>query len=235
MAGRPIILNRPFRSVAELAYSFRGTPWRDIDFVDASSPDAGLLDVFCLYEDPEQDALPADDPARRNPRIVAGRVNLNTASPEVLSSLISGVARDHDNLITPAEADTLAELLASQLHSTSAGAGPLLSKAQLVSRPGPDSGKNTSLITLLSDQFTSAEDRSINDRRESITRALADGTTVRSWCFMLDLVVQSGKLPRSATDLDDFHAVAEQRYWIHFALDRFTGKLLDVQWERVTQ
>lgn len=234
MAGRPIILNRPFRSVAELAYSFRGTPWRDIDFVDASSPDAGLLDVFCLYEDPEQEALPADDPARRNPRIVAGRVNLNTASPEVLSSLISGVARDHDNLITPAEADTLAELLASQLHSTSAGAGPLSSKAQIVSRPG-SRGKNTSLITRLSDQFTSAEDRSINDRRESITRALSDGTTVRSWCFTLDLVVQSGMLPPSASDLDGFHAVAERRYWVHFAVDRLRGQLLDVQWELVNQ
>ncbi len=38
LAGRPRILNRPFRSVAELAYSFRGTPWRDIDFLNPSSP-----------------------------------------------------------------------------------------------------------------------------------------------------------------------------------------------------
>ena len=43
MAGRPMVINRPFRAVAELAYAFRGTPWRDIDFLTATSPDAGFV------------------------------------------------------------------------------------------------------------------------------------------------------------------------------------------------
>jgi hypothetical protein len=90
------------------------------------------------------------------------------------------------------------------------------------------------LVKLLSDKFSSATDRSINDRREAIARALADGTTVRSWNFTLDLVVQSGTLPPAATELEAFQPAAERRYWIHFAIDRITGRLLDVQWERVS-
>jgi hypothetical protein len=58
---------------------------------------------------------------------------------------------------------------------------------------------------------------------------------VRSWNFMLDLVVQSGALYPGGDSLEKFNPAAEQRYWIHFALDRFTGKLLDVQWERVVE
>jgi hypothetical protein len=89
------------------------------------------------------------------------------------------------------------------------------------------------LVSLMADRFGSAEDRSINDRREAVVRALSDGTTVRAWTFMLDLVVQSGRLGPAAAGLEDFQPVAERRYWVHFSLDRLSGKLLDVQWERV--
>ena len=234
LAGRPVILNHPFRSVAELAYAFRGTPWRDIDFLNPNSPDAGLLDVFCLYEDPDEENLSAAELGKRPAQIVAGRVNLNAAGPEVISALISGAARDQDNAISPQEASELAKSLVDSIRSTkSASGGPLLSKSELVSRPADSGGPATSLITTLSDKFKQAEDRSINYRREAVARALSDGTTVRAWNFTLDLVVQSGQLTPTANSLKDFQSAAERRYWIHFAVDRITGKLLDAQWETV--
>lgn len=239
LAGRPQVLNRAFRSVAELAYAFRGTPWRNIDFLNPSSPDAGLLDVFSLYE-------PADAPteAWRAP-VVAGRVNLNSAGVEVIASLLAGVARDGDSTLSGAEATEMAKIFVATIALPEPAGGPLLSKAEVVARPtgqwvaNPSTGVAEagaiSLVKLLSDMFSSATDRSITDRREAIARALADATTVRSWNFTLDLIVQSGGLPPAATTLEEFQPGAERRYWVHFALDRITGKLLDVQWERVTQ
>jgi hypothetical protein len=227
VAGRPVVLNRPFRSVAELAYSFRGTPWRDIDFLDPTSPDSGLLDVFSLYEDPKAPAT-VTPASIRKPRVVAGRINLNTAPAPVIASLLSGVARDQGNNLSAAEADTLANQVVAAVRN---GGIPLLSKAELVTRT--NSTGTSSLVKNLSNSFASAENRSINDRREAITRGLADATTVRAWTFLLDLVVQSGRLAPTATTLNDFRASAERRYWIHFSVDRLTGELLDVQWENV--
>ncbi|KAB2641274.1 MAG: hypothetical protein DVB25_02390 [Verrucomicrobia bacterium] len=237
-AGRPLILNRPFRSVAELAYAFRGTPWRDIDFLNPGSPDAGLLDVFCLYEDPDEAKLTAEELRQRPAPVDAGRVNLNAAGPEVIAALLSGTAREDGNYISATEAASLAKILVNSIRSTSATGGPLLSKAELVSRPSGNAaagGTASSLITTLSNGFKQAEDRSINDRRQALARALSDGTTVRSWTFTLDLVVQSGQLPPAASSLDAFNAAAERHFWIHFAIDRITGRLLDVQWETVKQ
>jgi hypothetical protein len=231
LAGRPVILNRPFRSVAEIAYSFRGTPWRDIDFLDKTSPDAGLLEVFCLYEDPDEEKLTAAELAGRPAQVGAGRVNLNAAGPEVIATLLTGTARDTGNYISQSEATSLAKTLVAFIRSTEANKGPLFSKSELVSRPS--SSGTTSLIATLSNSFSKPEDRSINDRREAVIRALSDGTTVRSWNFTLDLVAQSGELPAAAKDLTKFQSFAERRYWVHFAVDRITGKLLDVQWETV--
>jgi hypothetical protein len=242
LAGRPMVLNRAFRSLGELAYAFRGTPWRDIDLLNPSSPDAGLLDVFCLYE-PAAELTASNNPSWLAP-VVAGRVNLNAAGPEVIASLLAGVARDPDNPIAGAEASLLASAFVDTIRADEPDGGALLSKSELVSRPtgrmvtnpatGVAEAEAIGLVKLLSDKFSSATDRSINDRREAIARALADGTTVRSWNFTLDLVVQSGGLPPAATELDAFQPAAERRYWIHFAIDRITGRLLDVQWERVS-
>src|SRR6266536_3574869 len=43
---RPVIMNRPFRSVGEMGYAFRDQPFRTLSFSSANSPDAGLLDLF---------------------------------------------------------------------------------------------------------------------------------------------------------------------------------------------
>ena len=53
-AVRPLVMNRPFRSVGEMAYAFRDQPFKTLDFASANSPDAGLLDLFSVndYTDP---------------------------------------------------------------------------------------------------------------------------------------------------------------------------------------
>ncbi len=234
LTGRPRVLNRPFRSVGELGHAFRGTPWRDIDLLYSNSADAGLLDVFRLYEDPDEESgATAGTASGKDPQVVAGRVNLNTASPEVIAALLSGAARDDDNVLQPAEATSLAKVLYDGLRTGGAYGGPVLSKSELVTRASDSRLEPTGLVSLMADRFDSAEDRSINDRREAVVRALSDGTTVRAWTFMLDLVVQSGRLGPVAASLEDFQPVAERRYWVHFSLDRLSGQLLDVQWERV--
>ena len=48
--SRPIILNRPFRSVSEMSYTFTGTPWKNLDFFTPESGDSALLDTFCVNE-----------------------------------------------------------------------------------------------------------------------------------------------------------------------------------------
>src|SRR5207249_3758003 len=73
LSYHPIILNRPFRNVAELGYAFRDLPWKTLDLCSQNSADAGLLDVFST----------TDEPA-----MVAGRVNLNTRQTPVLQSIL---------------------------------------------------------------------------------------------------------------------------------------------------
>jgi hypothetical protein len=228
LEGRPKLLNRPFRSVAEMAYSFRGTPWRDIDFLNPSSPDSGLLDVFSLYEDP--DPAKADDP---KPPVVSGRVNLNSASVEVIAALLRGTALDDDRYLDDARAAALANDVYLWVRSSAVGQGPFTSKAALVSASAP-TDKAKGLIFELSKKLSN-QDQSINDRREFAVRALSDGTTMRGWNFLLDLVVQSGQLAPTSTGFDDFQVSAERRYWIHFAIDRPTGKLIATQWENVVE
>ncbi|MBJ7392046.1 MAG: hypothetical protein JHC85_10785, partial [Chthoniobacterales bacterium] len=62
--SRPVVLDRPFRSVAELGYVFRGAPWKQLDFSCPETADAALLDLFCVSE----------PPAMREP-LTAGKVN----------------------------------------------------------------------------------------------------------------------------------------------------------------
>jgi hypothetical protein len=243
LSGRPRVLNRAFRSVGDLGYAFRGTPWRNIEFLHSTSPDAALLDVFSLYEELDSEGNEgvrtvggsSSTPGRIVAPVVAGRVNLNSAGIDVVAALLKGSSRDKGALpMDEIEARKVATLFVNAVRGTTPGFQPMVSRAEMVSQRQPDA-TTTGMVKMLSDSFTNAVDRSIKDRREVVTRALSSGTTVRNWTFMLDLVVQSGRLSPTSASLTDFNAAAERRYWVHFALDRLTGELLDVQWERVAQ
>src|SRR5207249_9670573 len=79
LAYHPVVLNRPFRNVAELGYTFRDLPWKTLDLFSQNSADAGLLDVFSIVDEPA---------------MTAGRVNLNTQQAPVLQSILAGTIWD---------------------------------------------------------------------------------------------------------------------------------------------
>ena len=105
--SRPTVLHRPFRTVGEMSYAFRGTPWKNIDFFTPESGDVALLDVFCVNE-PPSDA------------IVAGKVNLNTRQAPVLQAIMQGAYRDElDNLPAKPASGTVFPLSGSEVQEIS--------------------------------------------------------------------------------------------------------------------
>ncbi|MDR1191235.1 MAG: hypothetical protein LBK60_06180 [Verrucomicrobiales bacterium] len=257
--SRPLILNRPFKSVTELAYAFRGLAWRQIDFTNPESGDSALLDAFCLNE----------LSATATPPLVAGRLNLNTRQPQVLAALIRGVAKDSATYLTTAEARRAATALVlwtsdtTTLSGTTPAKGPLRNRAELVGKyltPAPAAeiaatnlGSNnlsamktyrgdlvysgySSLLnsgTATDAVFTDAADYAIARRRASVLRALADSGNVRVWNLLIDLIAQTGRYPANATDLSHFNIEGETHLWLHLAIDRLTGEVIAKQIEPI--
>jgi hypothetical protein len=255
--SRPYILNRPFRSVAELGYVFSGTPWRNLDFFTPESGSAALLDVFCLNETSDPNAL------------VAGKINLNTRQIPVLEALLSGSGnggagsayKDETSPgstgatteLSSAEITQVATALVNRTTSTAAGQGPLENVADLVGRWNAAATANGSvapydvdgsqsysgfsgdLTSIFSGTDPSLETAHIQRFRESAMRALSAGGQTRVWNLMIDLVAQTGKYPLGATSLETFLVDGERRYWLHVAIDRFTGKVIDENLEQVIE
>jgi len=239
--SRPIVLNRPFRSVGELAYTFRDVPWKNIDFAFSESGDTGLLDVFTIYENEGQ----ADSATP----LVAGKVNLNTAPKPVLKALLAGTAKylptDSSNTFEDLdEIDSLTERLVE--YRSTAGSpntsengvnGPLRSLAELVGRvysSGKSDFGEASFVGLHPEQVASGEDAVKGERISAVTRALADVGTTRTWNVMIDLVAQSGRIPKDR-QLQDFSVSSESRWWVFVSIDRFTGKILAHSVERIVE
>ena len=78
-------------------------------------------------------------------------------------------------------------------------------------------------------------------QRESIARALGEADQTRTWNLLIDVIAQSGRYPPNVTanpqaaDLPKFIVEGEQRYWVHVAIDRFTGQVIDKQIEVVNE
>ncbi len=257
--SRPTMLHRPFRSVAELGYVFRESPWRDIDFSFPESGDSALLDVFCINDTSSTAGL------------VAGKVDLNTRQAPVLASLLSGTVLDKDNSATPvltqAQANDIATQLVSRTSNPNSVAiyGPLMSRAALVgtwtgSTYSPTSGANlktaaaaytlnpdnfysgfshdigaTNIITGGSTSATGTPVALIPRQRDSAMRALVDSGTTRTWNLLIDLVAQSGRFPPKSTGFPNFVVEGEKHYWLHVAIDRYTGKVIASQMEVVRE
>jgi hypothetical protein len=78
--------------------------------------------------------------------------------------------------------------------------------------------------------FTTSE-----ETRETIARALTEIASTRTWGLLIDVIAQSGRYPPTATSLADFVVEGEKRYWLHVAIDRFTGDVIDQQLEAVAE
>lgn len=203
-SNRPFFLNRPFQNVAELGYVFRGSPWRNLDFFTPESGDSALLDLFCVAE---------------TKRLVGGRVNLNTPHIPVLKAALASATRDvmGTSFLSLPECERIARVLVAQ-H----GIG---NPAELVGF-GDGTGFSGELGSCY-DPNSSGSFSVVQRYRETALRALVDIGSTRVWNLMIDLVAQTGRFPKSATSLDQFVVEGEKRVWVHLAVDRFTGEILD--------
>ena len=249
-SNRPIILHRPFRSVAELGYVFSDRPWKNLDFFSPESGDGALLDTFCINEDYRPDAL------------TAGRVDLNTKQVPVLAALLAGAYRDEIStsplgpLASPiaenpssssSEAQTVAQALVTRTTSTASGKGPLFNIADLVGRliPGQSTAAPVNGATAydgfpidLGNAYTggaSSANSVIQRFREASMRALSDAGQAGTWNLLIDVVAQSGRYPVNAAGLNDFLVDGERHYWVHVAIDRSTGQVIDEKVEVVNE
>ena len=150
-----------------------------------------------------------------NPR--SGIVNLNTRNASVLAAILAGAITIDSSSSTVTRANAAAAANSIVAATTTQ---PALGR-QDVTRLA-----SSSVVT--NAPFTSSE-----ETRETISRALAEVGQTRTWGLMIDVIAQSGRYPPTATRLADFVAQGEKRYWLHVAIDRFTGEVIDQQLEAV--
>jgi hypothetical protein len=231
----PIMLNRPFRNVAELGYAFRDLPWKTLDFFSEKSADTGLLDIFCI-----NDGARATTPYNGNgdlgmapPTMAAGSVNLNTTQAADLQAVLAGSIMDELDPSNSAKqisptgtGPTDAPRLAGNIVSATS-TSPMQNKSELLTR----AGLPTAILA------TAANDnQSVKARREVVARTLSSVSQTRVWNLLVDVVAQSGHYKPNATNLQsDFVVEGEQHYWVHVAIDRFTGRVIDKQIETVNE
>lgn len=202
-ASRPIVLNRPFRSIAELGNVFRGTPWRNLDLMTPESGDRVLLDLFTLEE------APSDN-------LVGGRVNLNMVSQPVLSALLQGAGLVDG--VSTIDATTAANMTL-EFNNFTSGNSTLKDRSEIVGRwvsgatfAGPAEKMASKLATT---------QQPLHRNRDTIVASLADVGTVRSWNFLIDVVAQSGLVTNG-----QFIPHGESRVWECVAIDRFAARVV---------
>jgi hypothetical protein len=202
-----LVLNRSFRNVGELGYGYRnGTT--SLDFRTASSLDSTLLDLFTYNT--------------ATPR--SGTINLNTQNSGALNAILRG-AITHD--VTSAT-------LANPSYLTQTTAATVAAK--IISDPLNGSATRPLPSRAGIGQLTAAAGIGLGtteEEQEVVARALAEVTQTRTWGLMIDVIAQSGRFIPGATDLSRFVVEAEKRYWLHVAIDRLTGKIIDQQLEAI--
>jgi Tfp pilus assembly protein PilX len=208
-----LVLNRPFRSVGELSYVFRDAPYKSLDFFSANSADGALLDIFSVDEQPS---------------VVAGKLNLNTRNAIALQSVLVASSREDGtatNILSVSEAQAIANNLIANTSSPiiTATTGPLQNPADLAKR----------ISAIL--PVASTANAAIKARREVIVRALGGAGQTRTWNLLVDVIAQSGRFATNATSNAQFIAEGEKRYWLHVAIDRYTGQVIDQQLETVLE
>ncbi len=238
-AYQPIILNRPFRNVAELGYAFRDLPWKTLDFFTQNSADSGLLDIFCIHDGP-QSTTPYDgngDLGNVVPTMVAGKVNLNSLYRDPNNSALAPVGQpilagaiwneiSSSTVVATGAGAQTAQTMTSNLAAATATT-PMQNKAELITRVNLP----TNILPTASN-----DPQSVKGQREVVTRGMSSVSQTRVWNLLIDVVAQSGHYKPNATSLqNDFIVEGEQHYWVHVAIDRLTGQVIDKQIEVVTE
>jgi hypothetical protein len=209
---RPLILsgafqNGVFQSVAEVGHVFRDQPWKTLNFTTASpSATAKSADAGLL------DAFTLHESSME-----AGKTSLNTRQKSVLTAILSQATKrlTGANVLNSTERDNIVNAL-----FTLTQAQPMINKAELVTRLAADAS-----VTGLGSK----------EARECVIRAFSDACQTRTWNLLIDVIAQSGRYPPNASSLAGFLVEGEQHYWVHVAIDRFTGQVIDKQIEVVNE
>jgi len=142
---------------------------------------------------------------------------------EVLQALLQGAGKTLDGSaeISTAEAQSLAEAIVAEREEN----GPYRDVGDLVARVlSPASATDPGVVPDLQ-----------KHQREAAIRALSGIGTTRTWNLLIDLIVQAGRIAPNGTSAADFVVRAERRVWVHLALDRLTGEVVDQTWEVVDE
>ncbi|MEM1059955.1 MAG: hypothetical protein AAGK14_11960 [Verrucomicrobiota bacterium] len=209
----PVILNRPFRSVAELGYAFRDLPGKTLDFWSEQSADAALLDLFTVSG---------------STQLTLDGFNPNAAPPEVLLAMISGTeAQENPTENIPLFANELEkedflQVLVDYLEDEDNDL--LTNRSDLVLELG----------NILNDALPDTNGIKHNkSMAEAPMRALADASQTRTWNLLIDIVAQSGRVTPAASTLTDFVVEGQRRVWLHVSIDRFSGAIVSFQEEPI--
>jgi len=204
--ARPIFLNRPFRSVAELGSVFRDIPWKSLDLFSPDSPDRRLLDVFSV-----------EDRAT-----VTGKINPNLATDETLKALLRGASLDPSSAGASSVANSDADAVASIFSILAPASNPVLSSANMTAR------LSTNSVSKPDGGFSPYKTRA-----ENFIRALSSTIDTRNWQLMLDVVAQSGRITPQNGPLTSFVVEGQKRFFVYLTLDRITGEIVDKHIEPV--
>jgi hypothetical protein len=161
---------------------------------------------------------------------------LNTRQLPVLKAALAGAGRTVDmgvtDPISPGERDALASTLIARTARR-----PLRNISELCGFWAGQSSSGEKLLgSRLYDGFAADLGTLFKgeEARQSAVRALTELGDTRVWNLLIDVIVQSGRLP-PRTDpkgsLRGFVVQGERRLWVHVAMDRLTGQLLDSQVE----
>jgi Tfp pilus assembly protein PilX len=213
--GYSPVLQQPFQSVGELGYTYNPITGNTLDFRTSGSADAALLDFFTYNTTDNTATYNLPYPLR------AGRVNINTRNSAVIAALLTGALQTWPPPGTgvPSSAATPA--------ATSIAASTNTQPAM-----------NRQDIARLASAVTNAPFTNNEETREAVARVLSDTTQTRTWGLLIDVIAQSGKYTPGATSVDQankFVVEGEQHYWVHVAIDRFTGWVIDKQIEVVNE
>jgi hypothetical protein len=214
---RPVMMNRPFRSVGEMGYAFRDQPFRTLSFSSVNSPDAGLLDLFSVND------------YTNSAGTRGGVINLNSRQAPALAAVLTSTITQEN---TPR--GTGGAPLPSPVPLASPSANSVATSLTLSTITTPVVNR-AGLVNLIANEtgLTGAVPKT---QRESIARALGEVDQTRTWNLLIDVIAQTGQYPPNATNFQNGFVVnGEQRYWVHVAIDRFTGRVIDKQIEVVNE
>jgi Tfp pilus assembly protein PilX len=212
--GYSPVLQRPFQNVGELGYAYNPVnpvPGSTLNFYTSGSGDAALLDFFTCNTTDNAATYHLPYPLR------AGPVNINTRNSAIIAALLTGAL---PNWPPPG----------SGVPSSSATPAATLITAATNTQPAISRQDLARLAAAVGTTIGSTE-----EPKETVVRALGDTTQTRTWGLLIDVIAQSGRYPPGETDLRKFVVEGEQHYWVHVAIDRFTGQVIDKQIEVVNE